>query len=75
MSDQEAENLLPGFKGKRYGLCSDGMWHLVLRILPDGRVDTQCAADAFVEQPQPSGSTTPMCQECSALQFVNPKSK
>lgn len=63
------EPIGPGWKGKRYLLCSDGVWHLVLDIMEDGRANTQCCADAFIV-PQPQVSTAGMCAECTQLQFA-----
>lgn len=66
------EQIGPGWVGKRYLLCSDNTWHLVLDIMGDGRVNTQCCADAFLV-PQPECSNASMCNECSQLQFAPKK--
>lgn len=61
--------LQPGWRGKRYLLCTDGKWHLVLSILDDGRADTQCCEDTHVSLPLPDASQEPMCETCVKLQF------
>lgn len=66
--------LRAGWAGKRYLLCSDTQWHLVLSILDGARADTQCCADVAVVLPQPDGSRELMCSECVALHFA-PKKK
>jgi len=67
------EQLRPGWQGKRYLLCTDGVWHLALRILAGGVVDTQCCADAQAILPPPEGSTEQMCQDCVKLHFAPKK--
>jgi hypothetical protein len=67
------EPLQPGWQGKRYLLCNDGQWHLVLRILDGDMADTQCCADVEVILPPASGSREPMCQECVRLHFAPKK--
>lgn len=67
------ERLQAGWAGKRYLLCTDGVWHLALRILDGNVVDTQCCADAQAILPLPDGSQEPMCQECVKLQFAPKK--
>ena len=68
-----SENFVPGWSGKRYLLCSDGAWHLVLEIRDGMVVDTQCCADATLVYPVPEGDDRrvhlPMCKECVALHF------
>ncbi len=61
------EQFGPGWRGKRYLFCSDGLWHTTLEIGADLRAETQCCADAFVVLPVPDGSTAPTCEECSRL--------
>lgn len=56
--------LVPGYEGKRYGMCSDGLWHLVMKIYADGMTDTLCAVDVTVVQPQPTNDISIMCDEC-----------
>lgn len=66
---QAAQEMAPGFVGKRYGLCTDNTWHLVLRVYESNTADVQCSADATLVYPQPSGSDAPMCRECVNLHF------
>lgn len=68
------EPLQPGWAGKRYLLCTDGQWHLILRILDGDMADTQCCADVEVVLPPPDGSREAMCPECVKLHFA-PKNK
>lgn len=63
----------PGWRGKRYLLCSDGLWHLVLEVHPNLMADTQCCADANVVLPVPSGDASPMCETCVKLHFAPKK--
>lgn len=67
------EPLQAGWQGKRYLLCSDGQWHLVLRILDGDMADTQCCEDVEVILPPPDDSKEPMCTECTKLQFAPKK--
>lgn len=69
------ENFEPGWQGKRYLLCTDGQWHLVLRILPGLVADTQCCEDAHVVLPPPNGTVEPMCSQCTSLHFLGASSK
>lgn len=63
----------PGWKGKRYLLCDDGVWHLVLAILDGYVADTQCCANVHIVKPTPDNDQNhSMCPECSKLQFVSP---
>lgn len=64
------EPLRPGWKGRRYLLCSDGLWHLVLFIHDAEMADTQCCADVYVRLPPPSDSREPMCETCTKLHFA-----
>jgi len=65
--------LEPGWQGKRYLLCSDGVWHLVLGIRDGNVADTQCCEDVDVQLPLPEGSTEPMCETCVKLHFDSKK--
>lgn len=62
-------DIAPGFVGKRYGLCTDGSWHLVLTVHESGTADVQCSADATLVYPQPTDNDLPMCKECVELHF------
>lgn len=70
---EELPALLPGYEGKRYGKCSDGVWHLVLKIYADGMTDTLCAVDVTVAQPQPTNDISIMCDECIELHLGKAK--
>lgn len=62
--------LEPGYEGKRYGMCSDKVLHLVRKIHPDGMADVQCSADVDIAKEQPPGNVNvPMCQDCVLLHF------
>jgi hypothetical protein len=65
---------VPGWKGKRYLLCSDGVWHLVLEIRADYVAETQCGADVTVAQ-QEEHSQHPMCSDCAAIQGASWKDR
>jgi hypothetical protein len=65
---------VPGWKGARYLLCSDGAWHLVLEIRAEYVAETQCGADAAIAQ-QEEHSNHPMCQECAAIQGAKWKTR
>lgn len=65
---QRAESaLVPGWKGKRYGLCTDSQWHLILEILLNGIVDTLCCADVQLVDEIKGKEDSPMCEECMKL--------
>lgn len=64
------EDFRPGWTGKRYLLCTDGVWHLILAIHPNLMADSQCCSDTTVVLPVPdSVADAPMCQECAKLHF------
>lgn len=65
---------VPGWHGKRYLLCSDGVWHLVLEVGAEYRAETQCGADVMVAQ-QEERSNHPLCQECAAIQGASWKGR
>lgn len=69
------ESLQPGWQGKRYLLCTDGVWHLALRILDGNVVDTQCCAGVEAILPPPEGSRERMCDECVKLHFAPKKNQ
>jgi hypothetical protein len=65
-----------GWKGKRYLLCTDDQWHLVLEIRDEGVADTQCCENVQVVLPVPEGQgDSPMCQTCVKLQFTANKER
>lgn len=76
MKQQElpfGEDFKPGWKGKRYLLCTDGTWHLVLEIHPGLIADSQCCSDTTVVLPVPTlDAGSPMCPDCVSLQFPSP---
>lgn len=57
---------VPGWKGKRCLLCTDGKWHVVLEIRKGYQAETQCAEDTKVAQ-QEDKSEHPMCELCATL--------
>lgn len=64
------ENFGPGWQGKRYLFCTDGVWHLTLAIRDGLIADTQCGVDAKVVLPVPENDPgSLMCKECVALHF------
>lgn len=63
------QTLAPGWTGKRYLLCTDGAWHLVVAIRDNMVADTQCCEDVQVVLPVPDHDTSPMCGQCTSLQF------
>ncbi len=64
------EDFKPGWKGKRYLLCTDGVWHLILEIHPNLMADSQCCSDTTVVLPVPEFDTSsPTCPDCVRLQF------
>ena len=66
---------IPGYVGKRYGVCDDSQWHLVMKVYEDGMTDVLCSDNVRVVMPQPpsENSTLPMCKECVKLHFGSPK--
>lgn len=62
------ERFEPGWQGKRYLICSDNKWHLVLAIHEGLVGDTQCCEDVTV-LPLSSANSQPMCETCVQLQF------
>jgi hypothetical protein len=67
---------VPGYSGKRYGVCDDKIWHLVLKVYDDGMTDVQCSENVRVVQPQPptEDNDFPMCEKCVLLHFGNTSS-
>ncbi len=68
LQDQAAQELVPGFKGKRYALCNDGLHHLILAVTADGTIDTQCCADVELAD----GDSPTLCTTCWEIQFGKP---
>jgi len=66
-----AREPFPGFTGKRYWICDDSQYHLVMKVYEDGMTDVLCSENIRVLQPQPAdpGGKTPMCKACVALHF------
>lgn len=66
----------PGWTGRRYLKCSDGLWHLVMAIYEDRVADTQCCADVTIaDSPTIGAGACPMCMTCADLQFPDAKKK
>ena len=65
LQERAAQPLQPGFVGKRYAFCSDGKYHLILSILDNGVVDTQCSTDVALVK-DVGGE---LCKECWEIQF------
>jgi len=68
---------VPGYVGKRYGVCDDKQWHLILKIYEDGMTDVICSENVRVVQPQPptEGNDYPMCKDCVNLHFGSMNNK
>lgn len=64
---------IPGYEGRRYGVCDDKAWHLILKIHDCGMTDVLCSENVRVVQPQPptESSDFPMCKLCVNLHFEN----
>lgn len=62
-----------GYVGKRYGVCDDNVWHLVMKVYDDGMTDVLCSENVRVIQPQPpsENNNLPMCKDCVNLHFGN----
>lgn len=70
----DVDELTEGWQGKRYLLCSDLRWHLVLEIREGMVADTQCCEDVHVIQPQPeSPNSNPLCETCAKIHFATSK--
>lgn len=69
--NQTDRPLVPGFKGRVYGVCEDNVWHLILKIHGDGMADVQCSTNAYISKTQPpsENSVIPMCKDCVLLHF------
>lgn len=67
LQEQAAQELVPGFVGKRYALCSDGLSHLILAVLDNGTVDTQCCEDVQLAKP----GMGELCRVCWDIQWGN----
>ena len=65
----------PGFVGKRYWVCNDKQWHLVMQVYDDGMTDVLCSENVQVLQPQPNTTNDdlPMCKTCVELHFGSNK--
>lgn len=60
-------DLVPGWTGWRWLLCSDSKWHLVSAILAGNAADTQCCEGVTVAQ-QSNPNNHPMCNDCCEIQ-------
>ena len=70
----DPEGIAIGWRGKRYLLCSDGVWHLVLEIREGLVADTQCCENVKVVLPRPDApEALPPCNICATLQYAQPK--
>ena len=61
------EPVLPGWTGKQYMFCNDGLWHLVLSVREEMVADTQCCED--VRLLDTNEKDAPICPTCAQLQF------
>ncbi len=73
----ESGDLYVGFKGKRYGVCVDGLWHLVLEMPAErpGAVEVQCGMVEYLDMNNPYRADAGVCQECLELHALSNKSK
>jgi hypothetical protein len=74
-SNSFAREPFPGFTGKRYWVCDDQQWHLVMKVYDGGMTDVLCSENVQVLQPQPDtrNADPPMCKVCVELHFGNNK--
>jgi hypothetical protein len=60
-------DLVPGWEGWKWLLCSDDHWHLVSAIRTGLAADAQCSGNVTVIQ-QTNPNNHPMCRECCDIQ-------